>query len=100
MTIMEPKKRNRKNDEMDLDKKDEQVQDLANYKGIYFGDDKEKFTDKKTGAHFRYQDMFKRLQVIKTKRNTDNSLERSKKHFTSESSSMNSSCLERAKLLI
>lgn len=33
-------------------------QDLVNFKGIYYGDDNQKFTDEETGAHFRFQDMY------------------------------------------
>ena len=43
-----------------MQKSDEQgggVDDLNNYKGIYFGDDNEKFQDDKTGAHFRHLDI-------------------------------------------
>lgn len=31
---------------------------LVNFKGIYYGDTNEKFHDEKTGAHFRYKDMY------------------------------------------
>ena len=30
---------------------------MINYKGIYFADNNEKFTDSETGAHFKFQDM-------------------------------------------
>jgi len=36
---------------------------LVNYKGIYFEDDNEKFQDPNTGAHFKHNDMCKRLLV-------------------------------------
>ncbi len=44
-----------------MNKRQDDKVDLTNYKGIYFGDDTSKFTDDKTGAHFDYQDMCKRL---------------------------------------
>lgn len=30
----------------------EEIVDLVNFKGLYFGGDNEKYTDEKTGAHF------------------------------------------------
>lgn len=33
-------------------------QDLVNFKGIYYGDENQKFTDEVTGAHFRFSDMY------------------------------------------
>ena len=41
---------------------------MVNYKGIYFGDNNEKFTDPETGAHFRYKDMCQRLLGAKEQR--------------------------------
>jgi len=38
--------------------------DPNNYKGIYFNDNTQKFTDEATGAHFEYFDMFNRLTKI------------------------------------
>jgi hypothetical protein len=34
---------------------------LANYKGIYFGDDTKKYECPETGAHFEFNDMVGRL---------------------------------------
>ena len=42
--------------------------DLLNYKGIYFGDDNQKYTDPENGAHFEFNDMCRRLKVIRDKR--------------------------------
>ena len=39
--------------------------DLANYKGIYFGDDTKKYEDPETGAHFEFNDMINRLTQLK-----------------------------------
>jgi len=39
--------------------------DLANYKGIYFGDDTKKYEDPETGAHFEFNDMIARLNQLK-----------------------------------
>lgn len=38
--------------------------DLANYKGIYFGEDNKKFQDDSTGAHFDHLDMCRRLKIV------------------------------------
>ena len=35
-----------------------------NYKGIYFGDDNQKYTDPETGAHFDFGDMCRRLNRV------------------------------------
>lgn len=41
------------------------VNDLINYKGIYFEDDSgQKYTCPETGAHFEYLDMYRRLKKI------------------------------------
>ena len=42
--------------------------DLINYKGVYFGDDNEKFHDEETGAHFHFGDICKRLVVASEER--------------------------------
>lgn len=42
--------------------------DLANYKGIYEGEQKEKFICPHTGAHFEYFDLCKRMSRLKEKR--------------------------------
>ena len=39
-----------------------------NYKGIYFGDDNQKFHDKKTGAHFQYDNLRKLLKIASQER--------------------------------
>lgn len=44
---------------------EEKDQDLANYKGIYFGDDTKKYEDPETGAHFEFNDMVGRLTQLK-----------------------------------
>ena len=41
------------------------VVDANNFKGIYFGDKTEKFTDPLTGAHFEYTDFCQRLVKLK-----------------------------------
>ena len=41
------------------------VQDPNNFKGIYFGDKTEKFTDPATGAHFEFTDLCQRLIALK-----------------------------------
>ena len=41
-----------------------QQSDLINYKGIYFDDDKEKYSCPITGAHFEFQDVCRRLKTI------------------------------------
>ncbi len=46
--------------------KDRRGTDLNNYKGIYANDDSgQKFTDELTGAHFRFEDMCRRLSHLK-----------------------------------
>jgi len=42
--------------------------DATNYKGIYAGEPKEKYMDPLTGAHFEYNDLCKRIVVMKEKR--------------------------------
>lgn len=43
--------------------------DLNNFKGIFYGDnDTKKYTDPKTGAHFEYNDLVKRMMHLKEKR--------------------------------
>ena len=43
----------------------EKKNELMNYKGIYFNDDPNtKYTCPKTGAHFEFNDMCQRLQLI------------------------------------
>lgn len=44
---------------------EEEKGDLANYKGIYFGDDTKKYEDPETGAHFEFNDMVGRLSQLK-----------------------------------
>ena len=39
-----------------------------NYKGIYFGDEVEKYTDPKTGSHFRFEDLWRRMEGIRIER--------------------------------
>lgn len=41
---------------------------LNNYKGIYFDDDNEKYTCPKTGAHFRYDEMWRLLEKVRVAR--------------------------------
>ena len=41
---------------------------MTNYKGIYFGDDNEKFHDEDTGAHFQYKDLYQRMLVAAEQR--------------------------------
>jgi hypothetical protein len=40
-------------------------ENLANYKGIYFGDDTKKYECPETGAHFEFNDMIGRLTQLK-----------------------------------
>ncbi len=41
----------------------------GNYKGIYFNDEPgQKFNDPETGAHFRHEDMLKRLEKVLKRR--------------------------------
>jgi hypothetical protein len=42
--------------------------DAENYKGIYEGDQKEKFICPKTGAHFEYFDLCKRMSRLRETR--------------------------------
>jgi hypothetical protein len=42
--------------------------DFNNFKGIYFGDKHEKYTDPKTGCHFEYYDLCRRLAKLKQRR--------------------------------
>ena len=48
---------------------EEKTEALINYKGIYFEDNNEKYIDEATGAHFRYDDIYKRLLIAKVERN-------------------------------
>lgn len=41
------------------------MNDLNNYKGIYFGADNEKYTCPVTGAHFRFTDLCNRLEPVR-----------------------------------
>ena len=41
---------------------------MNNYKGIYFEDDNEKFQCPETGAHFKYDDLCRRMERIRIKR--------------------------------
>ena len=42
--------------------------DLNNYKGIYFDDDNEKYSCPETGAHFKFEDLCRRIDRIRLKR--------------------------------
>lgn len=42
--------------------------DLQNFKGIYFGDENEKYNDPSTGAHFNFNDVCKRLKTAQIQR--------------------------------
>lgn len=57
---------------MNLEKEDSDVEDLdfGNFKGIYDGEQKEKYYDPETGAHFEYFDLCKRIAKLKEIRNT------------------------------
>ena len=46
--------------------------DLNNYKGIYFEDDNEKYQCPETGAHFRFEDLCRRMEKIRIKRGDPN----------------------------
>lgn len=48
--------------------REENIKDLVNFKGIYFGDENEKFQDPLTGAHFQYDDICMRLLKAKKER--------------------------------
>lgn len=57
------------------DKQD--VNDLINYKGIYFDDDTgQKYTCPETGAHFEYLDMYRRLKKIASIRSKEERLDK------------------------
>lgn len=55
-------------DDLDQADSDVDVVDANNFKGIYFGDKTEKFTDPVTGAHFEFEDFCKRLVKLKVYR--------------------------------
>jgi hypothetical protein len=42
--------------------------DLANFKGIYYGDDSEKYSCPKTGAHFKFRSLCDILEKIRVQR--------------------------------
>ena len=42
--------------------------DLNNYKGIYFDDENEKYQCPETGAHFKFEDLYARMERIRIKR--------------------------------
>ena len=44
------------------------MEDLTNYKGIYYGDTNEKYIDPDTGAHFRYRDLCGRMAILEKNR--------------------------------
>lgn len=47
----------------------EQTEALINYKGIYFEDENDKkYTCPKTGAHFEFNDMSRRLKKVQARR--------------------------------
>ena len=48
--------------------------DLNNYKGIYFEDDNEKYQCPETGAHFKFEDLCRRMERIRIKRGDPNVL--------------------------
>lgn len=53
------------------------VNDLINYKGIYFEDDTgQKYTCPETGAHFEYLDMYRRLKKIASIRAKEERIEK------------------------
>ena len=41
---------------------------MVNFKGIYYDDNEQKFTDEETGAHFRFEEMYQALLVAKEAR--------------------------------
>jgi len=43
---------------------DNEEKDLHNYKGIYFGDENEKFICPWTGAHFKFEELTSKLQRV------------------------------------
>ena len=64
------------NDVPEKDKNDD-ANDLINYKGIYFDDDSgQKYQCPETGAHFEYLDMYRRLKKISTQRHKSEREER------------------------
>ena len=44
------------------------LEELINYKGIYYEDDTKKYICPETGAHFEYLDMFRRLKKVLVER--------------------------------
>ena len=59
------------NNDVPVEKKKEgdDVNDLINYKGIYFDDDSgQKYQCPETGSHFEYLDMYRRLKKIASQR--------------------------------
>ena len=46
--------------------------DLNNYKGIYFEDDNEKYQCPETGAHFKFDDLCRRMEKIRKHRGDPN----------------------------
>lgn len=42
--------------------------DFANFKGMYYNDKTEKYTDPQTGCHFKYDDLCRRMEALKLKR--------------------------------
>jgi hypothetical protein len=61
-------KSKRKQNEEEQPDSDVDDLDFQNFKGIYFGDKTEKYQDPKTGCHFEYYDLCKRLSNLKQKR--------------------------------
>ena len=59
---------NTNNQKKDDAKQQNEHVDLVNYKGIYHDDETEKFQDTDTGAHFRHNDIVKRLFVAQEER--------------------------------
>ena len=53
---------------MNKESDDDVYVDGTNYKGLYAGEAKEKFIDPETGAHFEYQDLYRRIAVMKERR--------------------------------
>ena len=43
-------------------------EDLTNYKGIYYGEESEKYICPQTGAHFRFKDLYRRMEKVKKER--------------------------------
>jgi hypothetical protein len=49
--------------------KNDDTAEMINYKGIYFDDDNtQKYTCPRTGAHFEFQDMCRRIKKVQAKR--------------------------------